>query len=115
MKKLNYLEVGVSIDDLVPGEAIHPGEVLLDDLKRRGISQKKFSELSGIHPTQLNEVIKGKRKINADMALQIGVALKMKPIIWLKSQMIYELDLAKIRANKKANARPVKRKLANAK
>lgn len=115
MKKSKYLEVGVSVDDLVPAQAIHPGEVLLDDLKRRGLSQKKFSELSGIHPTQLNEVIKGKRNINADMALQIGIALKMKPMLWLKSQMIYELDLAKIRANKKAKARPVKRKLEHAK
>jgi plasmid maintenance system antidote protein VapI len=34
------------------------------------------------------------------MALKIGAILKMDAIIWAKFQMIYELDLARIKQNK---------------
>ena len=97
-KKDFYLEKGVNIDDVVPASAIHPGEELLDELKARRISQKDFAELSTIHPSQLNEIIKGKRGINADVALQIGNALNIPAEFWLRSQMYYELTLAKMRA-----------------
>ena len=47
--------------------------------------------------SQLNEIIKGKRGINAELAIIIGTALNMDPILWAKSQMFYELDLARIK------------------
>ena len=70
---------------------------MYEELKSRGISQKKFSDLTKILPSQLNEIIKGKRGINAELAIIIGTALAMDPILWAKSQMFYELDLARIR------------------
>lgn len=115
MKKSTYLKIGINIKDLSPVHTYHPGEELRDELKARKVTQKRFAELSGIHSSQLNEIIKGKRGISADIALMIGTALDMNPELWAQSQMYYELTLAKIRANKKAKARPVKRKLANAK
>lgn len=97
MKNSTYLEVGVNLKELVPSEAFHPGEIFYDEIKKRGISQKSFSLLSGILPSQLNEFIKGKRGVSAEMALKLGKALKMDPVFWLNLQMIYELDLAKIK------------------
>ena len=103
-KKGSYLEKGVNINAVVPAYAMHPGEELLDELKARSISQKAFAELSSIHPSQLNEIIKGKRGINADIALQIGIALNIPAEFWLRSQMYYELTLAKIRAKEAQQA-----------
>jgi HTH-type transcriptional regulator/antitoxin HigA len=103
-KNVSYLEKGVNINDVVPSYAMHPGEELLDELKARSISQKDFAELSSIHPSQLNEIIKGKRGINADIALQIGTALNIPAEFWLRSQMFYELTLAKIRAKEAQEA-----------
>lgn len=100
MKKSDYLEVGVNINDLVPARAIHPGELLLEVLKDSRITQKRLAEMTGILPSQLNEIIKGKRGINAEMALKIGPALKMDAMLWARCQMIYELDLAKIKLKK---------------
>jgi HTH-type transcriptional regulator/antitoxin HigA len=42
------------------------------------------------------KLIKGKRGVNADIALVIGKALKMDSVLWLNLQNNYELDLAKI-------------------
>lgn len=97
MRKNNYLAKGVNIENAIPSKAIHPGEELYEELKSRGISQKNFSELTKILPSQLNEIIKGKRGINAELAIIIGTALKMDPILWAKSQMFYELDVARIK------------------
>ncbi len=86
------------IKDLAPAIAIHPGELLKDELQERRIKQNEFALLTGLPQTQLNEIIKGKRGINADIALIIGSALKMDAALWLNLQCNYELDLAKINA-----------------
>lgn len=100
MRKSDYLEVGINIKELVPSRAVHPGELLRDVLKAKGFTQKRFAEMTGIQPTQLNEVIKEKRGMNAEMVIKIGDALKMDAIIWAKFQMTYELDLARIKQKK---------------
>lgn len=91
------------IDKLTPAIAIHPGEILSDELQSRNIKQKDFAELIGVQPTQLNEIINGKRGINTDMALLIGKALKMDAKIWINLQTNYELDAAKV--NEKVQSR----------
>lgn len=88
--------MATKIKELTPAIAIHPGEILKDELRERGIKQKEFALLTGIPQTQLNEIIKGKRGINADIALVISKALKMDAALWLNLQSNYELDLAKI-------------------
>ncbi len=109
MRKSDYLEVGINIKDVVPARAVHPGELLRDVLKAKRYTQKHFAAMTGIQPTQLNEVINEKRGISADMALKIGDALKMDAIIWAKFQMSYELDLARIKQKKE---KQLKRKLS---
>lgn len=88
--------MSINIKQLTPATAIHPGEVLNDELKGRGIKQKEFAQQTGIPQTQLNEIIKGKRGINADVALLIGKVLKMDATVWLGLQSNYELDAAKV-------------------
>ena len=88
--------MATNIKKLTPAIAIHPGEMLKDELKERNITQKEFALLTGIPQTHLNEIIKEKRRINADIALVIGKALQMDAAIWLNFQNNYELDVAKI-------------------
>lgn len=88
--------MATNINQLTPAIAIHPGEMLKDELNARGIKQKEFALTTGIPQTQLNEIIKGKRRINADVALVIAKALQMDAVLWLNLQNNYELDLAKI-------------------
>lgn len=86
------------IDELTPAHAIHPGEMLLDEIEAREMSQTDLGKLIGYKKSQLNEVIKGKRAINAKLALLLEAALEIPANFWLKAQNEYELNLAKIEA-----------------
>lgn len=85
----------INSKQLTPAYAIHPGEMLADELKVRAIKQKDFATLIGMAPTQLNEIIKGKRAITADVALLIEKALNMDAVLWMNLQTNYELNVAK--------------------
>ena len=47
----------------VPARAVHPGEILREELLERGIKQKDFAQQIGVQATHLNEFIKGKRNL----------------------------------------------------
>lgn len=85
----------INSKQLTPAYAIHPGEMLADELIDRGINQKEFAALIGMAPTQLNEIIKGKRDFTADLALLIGKALNMDAVLWMNLQTNYDLNIAK--------------------
>lgn len=86
---------------ITPAKAIHPGEILVDELEAREINEKEFAIKSGIQPAQLNEIIKGKRGITTEHAVLIGKGLNMEPMIWQSLQKLYEVDLEKKRQTRK--------------
>ena len=92
----------INSNQLTPAYVIHPGEMLADELIDRGINQKEFAALIGMAPTQLNEIIKGKRDFTADLALLIGKALNMDAVLWMNLQTNYDLNIAKQQAKNKS-------------
>ncbi len=91
----------INVKNLVPAYAIHPGEMLKDELDARDIKQNDFAKLIGYKATQLNEIIKGKRDVNADFALLIGKALGMDPSFWMGLQTQHDLDKVRIEEKNK--------------
>ena len=75
-----------------PFIATHPGELIKDEIKARGITQKRLSEISGISPSILSETIKGRRSISLNMALALENSLDIPAEIWLNLQDQYDLD-----------------------
>jgi len=82
-------------DEIVPFMAIHPGEILKDELEARGISQRKFAELIGCSYSFLNEMLKGKRAISTETALKIEAATDIKAHIWVNLQADYNMQIAR--------------------
>lgn len=82
---------------IIPFQATHPGVLLADELKSREINQKDFAVEMGMQRTMLNEILKGKRPVTADVALLLENALKIPADYWLKFQSQYELDKARIK------------------
>jgi len=77
---------------------IHPGQVLLEEfLQPAQISQRQFAQKLGWTPARLNELIKGKRGVSADAALDLADALGTSPELWLNLQMLYDLAHAEAR------------------
>lgn len=68
---------------LVPARAIHPGEILREELQERGIKQKDFAQSIGVQATHLNEFIKGKRNLNEDLAMKLESQLGIPYKTWM--------------------------------
>jgi len=70
----------------------HPGEMLLKEfLEPLGISQSQMARHLDWPYSKLNDIINGKRRINAADALAIGESLKADPIFWLNLQRDWDL------------------------
>ena len=64
-----------TINELTPEQAFHPGEDLKDELEARNISQAELAGKLGMKRSQINEIIKGKRNITADLAVLLEKVL----------------------------------------
>lgn len=75
---------------------IHPGEILLEEfLEPLGVSQAAFAQKVGWTKARLNELIRGKRGVTAEAALDLAEALGTSPKLWMNLQATYDLDKAK--------------------
>jgi addiction module HigA family antidote len=78
-----------------PKNPFHPGEILLEEfLEPAGLTQAAFAEQLGWTKTRLNELIKGKRGITAESALDLADALGTSAKLWMNLQATYDLDRA---------------------
>jgi addiction module HigA family antidote len=78
-----------------PANPFHPGEILLEEfLQPAGITQTAFSEQLGWTRARLNELIKGKRGITAESALDLAEILGTSPKLWMNLQATWDLDQA---------------------
>lgn len=104
---LNYLIITVNMititgidpqmiaNNLEPFEPTHPGELIKDELETDGISQARLAESIGVSPSLLNEVIKGKRAVNTEMALLIEAAINIPADLLLNLQGAYNMQKVK--------------------
>ncbi len=81
---------------LVPFVATHPGELIKDELKERGLTQKQLSEMTGIKASVISETINGKRSISMNVAVALEKALGIPAEMWMNLQTQYDLDSAHI-------------------
>lgn len=80
----------------VPFEATHPGQLLKDELKERGLSQKRLAEMTGLKASVISETISGKRSMSISMAVALEKALGIPADVWMNLQTQYNLDAAGI-------------------
>ena len=88
----------MSRKNLTPITATHPGEMIKDELKARGMTQKQLAEQTGIKASVLSETINGKRSVSLNVAVALEKALDIPADIWMNMQTQYELDTANITA-----------------
>ena len=56
---------------LTPFIATHPGEMIKDELKERGMTQKQLADETGIKASVLSETINGKRSVSLNVAVAL--------------------------------------------
>jgi HTH-type transcriptional regulator/antitoxin HigA len=86
-----------------PDVAIPPGEYLVEEIEERGMTQKELAKRMGRPLNAINEIIKGKKAITAQTALQLEDVLPEIPArFWLNLETDYQLTKALIEKRAKA-------------
>jgi HTH-type transcriptional regulator/antitoxin HigA len=76
--------------------ATHPGVLIKDEIDATpGLSQRTLAKELGLLPSLLNEIIKGKKPVTADIAILLEKALGISADYWMRFQSQYEIDKAR--------------------
>jgi addiction module HigA family antidote len=72
-----------------------PGRILFEEfLEPLNLSQSELSRRTGIPRSTINEIIKHKRPINADVAVALGLCFETSPHFWMNLQSNHDIMLA---------------------
>jgi HTH-type transcriptional regulator/antitoxin HigA len=68
-----------------------PGEVLAEELEARHIGKSAFAMKIGVYPSHFSDILKGKRRFNASIALKLERELGISAEFWVSLRADYEL------------------------
>ena len=91
-----------------PDVAIPPGETLAETLETLAMTQRELARRMRRPVQAINEIVKGKKAITADTALQLEWVLGTPAHVWLNLQAQYELTMARLAHRR----RPARRGIA---
>lgn len=72
------------------------GVFLINRIFASGMLRRDVSMKTGIAPRLLNDIIDGKREINADIAKKLETVLDVPAIVWMTWQAVDELNKDKV-------------------
>ena len=74
--------------------AVHPGEVLREELEVLGVSPTAFARQIDVPPNRISQILSGKRAVTGDTALRFGHWFGTDPRFWLNLQAQFDLAIA---------------------
>jgi len=78
-----------------------PGEILREEfLIPLEMTQKQLADHLGCDIKVINRIVNGRTSVTAEMALQLGAALRTTPDFWLNAQKAIDLHRAASRLRK---------------
>ncbi len=78
--------------------AVHPGEILKNELAELGVSPTTFARQIEVPPNRISQIIAGKRSVTGDTALRFGHWFGTDPQFWLNLQTQFDLAAAERRS-----------------
>ena len=88
--------------------AIHPGEILADELNELRITPTELSRQIAVPPNRISQIVQGKRAITGDTALRLGHWFQTSAQFWLNLQSAYDLRIASEEVGREVAALPTK-------
>ena len=86
--------------------AVHPGEILKDELAELGVTPTSFARQIAVPPNRISQIIAGKRSITGDTALRFGHWFGVEPQFWMNLQTQFDLVEAERKLGKTVRALP---------
>jgi len=75
--------------------AIHPGEILKDELDEINLSASAFAKALDVPASRISAILKGQRGITADTALRLAKFFSTTPDFWMSLQSSYDVKIAR--------------------
>ncbi len=88
--------------------AIHPGEILNEELTELGVTPTELSRQINVPPNRVTQIIHGRRSVTGDTALRLGHWFGMSAQFWLNLQTAYDLRLAEERSGREIARLPTR-------
>lgn len=76
------------MSDALP--AVHPGEILADELELLGLSIRRFAAHIGVPPNAVSAIINGQRSVSPQMAQRLGRAFGTSARYWMNLQLNHD-------------------------
>ena len=70
--------------------AVHPGEVLKDELEEMGVAPTEFAHQINVPPNRVGQTIAGEQSVTKDTALWFGHWFGVEPQFWLNLQAQFD-------------------------
>lgn len=79
-------------------DPVAPGELLEEEfLEPMGITKYRLAKEIGVPATRIGEIVSGKRSVTADTDLRLCRFFGLSDGYWLRVQVAYDTDLARMR------------------
>ncbi|MCE7902440.1 MAG: addiction module antidote protein, HigA family [Gammaproteobacteria bacterium PRO9] len=86
--------------------AIHPGEILAEDLEALEMSAAELSRQIRVPTNRITAILNGQRAVTGDTALRLGHFFGTSAEFWLNLQKLYELQQAESKAGTEVKKLP---------
>lgn len=73
--------------------AVHPVEVIKNEMQARGLKQRDLAERLGMHTSNLSTLLKERRPVTPALAAKMEDALGIPAYMWLTMQAKYDSDV----------------------
>ena len=80
--------------------AVHPGEVLAQDLAALGMSAAELARQLQVPANRITAILNGQRAVTGDTALRLAHYFGTSAAFWLNLQGLYEIRLAEKQTGK---------------
>ena len=87
----NYQVLNAKGREIHTGLALHPGDILMDELEARGIRKSFFASRLEMKASHFSELLHGKRHVSAATALKLEKLLNIPAEYWMRVQVYYDL------------------------
>lgn len=98
MRMKNFQVIGKSGAILKTDELLHPGELLNMEIEARGLKKTVVAGLLQMHPSQLSELLHGKRHVSAALALKLEQLFGINAEYWMRLQVAYDIFVERQKA-----------------
>ncbi len=92
----------------MPRPAIHPGEILMEELAELGVTPTELSRQINVPPNRVTQIIHGRRSVTGDTALRLGHWFGTSAQFWLNLQSAYDIRVAEERAGREIAELPTR-------